>query len=175
MAPIDGPIWLISEICTLLTFNRNISKFQPSKANGLGGVHGISHARPAILYKYRFRSFSRLRGDSVCVCFNEALRCFGQNKIERQSQWHHQKMVTVTSSERQSERFASMTLHKFGLEIKALGSHASQWKLTGTLLRAQMITFKRNLAKFPCNSWDLRCCILGLFTRWAKMLEGGQL
>ena len=27
MAPIDGPIWLISEICTLHTFKRNISKF----------------------------------------------------------------------------------------------------------------------------------------------------
>ena len=38
MAPIDGPIVLVSEIYLAHTSDVNISKAQPSKANGLGGV-----------------------------------------------------------------------------------------------------------------------------------------
>ena len=40
MSPIDGPILLISEICLAHTSGVNISKAQPSKAKGLGGVAG---------------------------------------------------------------------------------------------------------------------------------------
>ena len=38
MSPIDGPIWLVSEINLGDTSDDNISKAQPSKAKGLGGV-----------------------------------------------------------------------------------------------------------------------------------------
>ena len=38
MSPIDGPILLVSEIYLAHTTDVNISKVQPSKANGLGGV-----------------------------------------------------------------------------------------------------------------------------------------
>ena len=38
MSPIDGPILLISEIYLAHTSGVNISKAQPSKAKGLGGV-----------------------------------------------------------------------------------------------------------------------------------------
>ena len=38
MSPIDGPIVLVSEINLPHTYDDNISKAQPSKANGLGGV-----------------------------------------------------------------------------------------------------------------------------------------
>ena len=38
MSPIDGPILLVSEINLSQTYSENISEFQPSKANGLGGV-----------------------------------------------------------------------------------------------------------------------------------------
>ena len=50
MSPIDGPISLISEINLPHTSNFNISKAQPSKADGLGVV-----ALPAfliLLYSY---------------------------------------------------------------------------------------------------------------------------
>ena len=40
MSPIDGPIVLVSEIYLEITSDFNISKAQPSKAKGLGGVGG---------------------------------------------------------------------------------------------------------------------------------------
>ena len=38
MSPVDGPIVLVSEIYLAHTTDENISKGQPSRANGLGGV-----------------------------------------------------------------------------------------------------------------------------------------
>ena len=54
MAPIDGPIQLISEICIPHIIDDNILKFQPSMASGLGGVCPQRSKSPALLYKYRW-------------------------------------------------------------------------------------------------------------------------
>ena len=43
MSPIDGPIVLVSEIYLAHTTDENISKAQPSKANGLGGVAFLAY------------------------------------------------------------------------------------------------------------------------------------
>ena len=87
MAPMDGPIWLISEICTLHSFKRNISKVQPSEAHGLGGVRSISHARPPILYKYKSYPVGQrtqpghLKKTHLMHCLQKS--CFPQLRKER--------------------------------------------------------------------------------------------
>ena len=53
MAPIDGPIELILKMCNPQTISKNIFKFQPSKASGLGGVRLKRQKSAAVLYKYR--------------------------------------------------------------------------------------------------------------------------
>ena len=50
MSPIDGPILLVLEINLAYTSNLNISKAQPSKANGLGGVALLAFL--ILLYSY---------------------------------------------------------------------------------------------------------------------------
>ena len=53
MAPIDGSILLVSEICILDTTDVNVSKVQPSKANCLlVGVEPQRNKSPTISYKY---------------------------------------------------------------------------------------------------------------------------
>ena len=53
MAPIDGAIGLKLEICNAYTTDVNISKAQPSKASGLGGVASQRSKSAPILYKYK--------------------------------------------------------------------------------------------------------------------------
>ena len=53
MAPIDGAIGLKLKICNAYTSDVNISKAQPSKASGLGGVASQRSKSAPILYKYR--------------------------------------------------------------------------------------------------------------------------
>ena len=53
MAPIDGAIGMKININTAQTTDVNISKAQPSKASGLGGVRPPSSKSATILYKYR--------------------------------------------------------------------------------------------------------------------------
>ena len=56
MAPIDGAIGMKIDINLPQTTDVNISKAQPSKASGLGGVRCLRSKSATILYKYR--SFS---------------------------------------------------------------------------------------------------------------------
>ena len=53
MAPIDGAIGMKININTAQTTDVNISKAQPSKASGLGGVRPPSSKSATTLYKYR--------------------------------------------------------------------------------------------------------------------------
>ena len=53
MAPIDGAIGMKININTAQTTDVNISKAQPSKASGLGGVRPPSSKRATTLYKYK--------------------------------------------------------------------------------------------------------------------------
>ena len=55
MAPIDGAIGLKLEICNAYTSDVNISKAQPSKASGLGGVRSPRSKSAPILYKYKLK------------------------------------------------------------------------------------------------------------------------
>ena len=56
MAPIDGAIGLKLNICNAYTTDVNISKAQPSKASGLGGVASQRSKSAPILYKYKLRA-----------------------------------------------------------------------------------------------------------------------
>ena len=53
MAPIDGAIGLKLNICNAYTTDVNISKAQPSKACGLGGVASQRSKSAPTLYKYK--------------------------------------------------------------------------------------------------------------------------
>ena len=53
MAPIDGAIGMKININHPQTTDVNISKAQPSKASGLGGVRFLRSKSAPILYKYR--------------------------------------------------------------------------------------------------------------------------
>ena len=53
MAPIDGAIGMKLKICNAYTSDVSISKAQPSKASGLGGVALQRSKSAPILYKYR--------------------------------------------------------------------------------------------------------------------------
>ena len=53
MAPIDGAIGMKIDINLPQTTDVNISKAQPSKASGLGGVASQRSKSAPILYKYR--------------------------------------------------------------------------------------------------------------------------
>ena len=50
MASIDGAIWMKIHINLPQTTDVNISKGQPSRANGLGGVVSLRSKSPTILY-----------------------------------------------------------------------------------------------------------------------------
>ena len=54
MAPIDGAIGMKIDINLPQTTDVNISKAQPSKASGLGGVVFLRSKSAPTLYKYRF-------------------------------------------------------------------------------------------------------------------------
>ena len=54
MAPIDGAIGMKIDINLPQTTDVNISKAQPSKASGLGGVVFLRSKSAPILYKYRY-------------------------------------------------------------------------------------------------------------------------
>ena len=54
MAPIDGAIGLKIKICNAYTTDVNISKAQPSKASGLGGVASQRSKSAPTLFKYRY-------------------------------------------------------------------------------------------------------------------------
>ena len=56
MAPVDGAIGVKININHPQTTDVNISKAQPSKASGIGGVSGLRSKSAPILYKYRFPS-----------------------------------------------------------------------------------------------------------------------
>ena len=53
MAPIDGAIGMKINMNLPQTTDVNISKAQPSKASGLGGVVFLRSKSAPILYKYR--------------------------------------------------------------------------------------------------------------------------
>ena len=53
MATIDGPIFMKMDINHLQMPDNNISKNQPSKAKGLGGVVPNRSKIAALLYMYR--------------------------------------------------------------------------------------------------------------------------
>ena len=55
MAPIDGAIGMKININLPQTTDVNISKAQPSKASGLGGVVFLRSKSAPTLYEYRFR------------------------------------------------------------------------------------------------------------------------
>ena len=55
MASIDGAIGMKIHINLPQTTDVNISKGQPSRANGLGGVVTLRSKSPTISYKYRKR------------------------------------------------------------------------------------------------------------------------
>ena len=54
MAPVDGTIVMKIQLNLPQTTDVNISKGQPSRANGLGGVVTLRSKSPTILYKYRY-------------------------------------------------------------------------------------------------------------------------
>ena len=56
MAPIDGTIGMKININLPQTSDVNISKGQPSKANGLGGVRCPRSKSAPILYKYKLKT-----------------------------------------------------------------------------------------------------------------------
>ena len=56
MAPIDGAIGMKINLDLPQTTDVNISKAQPSKVSGLGGVRCLRSKSAPILYKYRFQS-----------------------------------------------------------------------------------------------------------------------
>ena len=60
MATIDGAIGLKLNICNAYTTDVNISKAQPSKACGLGGVASQRSKSAPTLYKYRYSSVDPL-------------------------------------------------------------------------------------------------------------------
>ena len=56
MAPIDGAIGMKIDINLPQTTDVNISKAQPSKASGLGGVVFLRSKSAPILYKYKLKT-----------------------------------------------------------------------------------------------------------------------
>ena len=56
MAPIDGAIGMKININHPQTTDVNISKAQPSKASGLGGVRFLRSKSAPILYKYKLKT-----------------------------------------------------------------------------------------------------------------------
>ena len=56
MAPIDGAIGMKIDINLPQTTDVNISKAQPSKASGLGGVRGLRSKSAPTLYKYKLKT-----------------------------------------------------------------------------------------------------------------------
>ena len=56
MAPIDGAIGMKIDINLPQTTDVNISKAQPSKASGLGGVVFLRSKSAPILYKYKLKN-----------------------------------------------------------------------------------------------------------------------
>ena len=56
MAPIDGAIGMKIDINLPQTTDVNISKAQPSKASGLGGVRCLRSKSAPILYKYKLKT-----------------------------------------------------------------------------------------------------------------------
>ena len=80
MAPIDGAIGMKININHPQTTDVNISKAQPSKASGLGGVRSPRSKCAPILYKYRFQA--------TLPCLpNTGLTCTSmiQSKVEHSS------------------------------------------------------------------------------------------
>ena len=65
MAPIDGAIGLKLNICIAYTTDVKISKAQPSKASGLGGVASQRSKSAPTLYKYRFATNPEVLGQVV--------------------------------------------------------------------------------------------------------------
>ena len=59
MAPIDGAIGMKININHPQTTDVNISKAQPSKASGLGGVRSPRSKCAPILYKYRYQPYPK--------------------------------------------------------------------------------------------------------------------
>ena len=57
MAPIDGAIGMKIDINLPQTTDVNISKAQPSKASGLGGVLCLRSKSAPTLYKYRLEEW----------------------------------------------------------------------------------------------------------------------
>ena len=55
MAPIDGATGLKINVCNAYTSDVNISKAQPSKASGLGGVASQRSKSASTLYKYSLK------------------------------------------------------------------------------------------------------------------------
>ena len=72
MAPIDGAIGMKINLDLPQTTDVNISKAQPSKASGLGGVRGLRSKSAPILYKYRFTEISQ--ANSISKSFALALK-----------------------------------------------------------------------------------------------------
>ena len=62
MAPIDGAIGMKININHPQTTDVNISKAQPSKASGLGGVRFLRSKSAPILYKYRYCVYKGSQG-----------------------------------------------------------------------------------------------------------------
>ena len=56
MAPIDGAIGMKIDINLPQTTDVNISKAQPSKASGLGGVVFLRSKSAPTLYKYKLKT-----------------------------------------------------------------------------------------------------------------------
>ena len=87
MAPIDGAIGMKININHPQTTDVNISKAQPSKASGLGGVRCLRSKSAPTLYKYRFYfgpltiinpacpAHNNLKIIAMLLCF--ALGCLG--------------------------------------------------------------------------------------------------
>ena len=61
MAPIDGAIGMKIDINLPQTTDVNISKAQPSKASGLGGVRGLRSKSAPTLYKYSIDCYIHVR------------------------------------------------------------------------------------------------------------------
>ena len=61
MSPIDGAISMKIDINHPQTISNNISKDQPSKASGLGGVRLKRQKSAAVLYKYRYGMLINLK------------------------------------------------------------------------------------------------------------------
>ena len=86
MASIDGAIGL-KYICNAYTTDVNISKAQPSKASGLGGVASQRSKSAPILYKYKLTTPGQRTRTRLQTLTDQRPQFFTLLSVARQNQF----------------------------------------------------------------------------------------